>query len=689
MTDFDPDFATITDYAKYYRQIGLQVIPSKLPDEDKAWKRPAIPWREYSTSLTTDDLFQSWYGPKSPYALKNIGFITGVNSYFVVDADTHKNPEAEKWLTGLIAIHNNGFQLETATQRTGGGGLQYIFKAPPGWIPPTAKTPIGIDIRGQGGFAVLPPSRHESGNLYQWIIGKEPWEAGIATAPDWLTQAIDRLVGQHAPQGQQKIEHTPTPQRAITPFGMIIDGREDYMTRLIWRKVVALYRESPIPAQSVFQDGMKEAFGEYEAAVASRIREPGTPKHILLERENRGVTLFQQKWKYATDQWTTRVKEAASQQPREEPQQPPFDPETGEILEPPPDIYETLSPQDIYNLPDPEWLIDGLIIDQGLGFIFGAPGCGKSFIALNMALSIATKQPQWWDRDIIKSGAIIYISSEGVGDIKFRLRAWETATGIKTEAQPFYLIRQSINFMNAADTDRLLRTVQYVSTTYDTPIAAVFVDTVSRVLPGADENLQKDMTLFIKACDQVRESFQATVIGIHHTARAGNMRGSSVFDGAGDFLLEIQREQGEEYGNIVAKKIKAAQDGWTQPFRLKRVPTGDLKGTESLYAEPATQEARTHSWPSKTICQEILAAIDAAWLRRAPWSPHAQAKAEGNYAIERIATKWRLHEHLAKRIITTWQDNAVISYELIDAHSKRKGLMVKNGLNGQWFAPEE
>ena len=53
---------------------------------------------------------------------------------------------------------------------------------------------------------------------------------------------------------------------------------------------------------------------------------------------------------------------------------------------------------------------------------------------------------------------------------------------------------------------KLLATVQAIADEVG-PIAAVFVDTVSRVLPGAEENLQKDMTLFVKACDAVRERF--------------------------------------------------------------------------------------------------------------------------------------------------------------------------------------
>ena len=70
-------------------------------------------------------------------------------------------------------------------------------------------------------------------------------------------------------------------------------------------------------------------------------------------------------------------------------------------------------------------------------------------------------------------------------------------------------------------------TVQAIADETTGQIAAVFVDTVSRVLPGAEENLQKDMTRFVEACDAVRNKFGATVIGIHHTNYAGGIRGST------------------------------------------------------------------------------------------------------------------------------------------------------------------
>jgi hypothetical protein len=125
-----------------------------------------------------------------------MGLLTGRASgnVFVIDLDEYKDARRPRWWQAVLAEHNSGIEPETCQQVTGGGGRQLFFRAPAGWQAPTNKTPIGVDIRGQGGFAVLPPSQHISGQPYAWKVGAAPWECEIAAAPDWLLQAVCELV---------------------------------------------------------------------------------------------------------------------------------------------------------------------------------------------------------------------------------------------------------------------------------------------------------------------------------------------------------------------------------------------------------------------------------------------------------------------------------------------------------------
>jgi len=695
---FDPDFAGPADWAALYRQLGLQVVPAKMPREDKAWKRPIIKWREYEGSLTDDATYAGWYGPQGEFRNReNMGLITGAASgnVWVLDIDSHNHPQAMKWLQALIDEWNDGIPLRTATQRTGGGGVQIFFSAPDGWVPPTNKTSMGIDIRGAGGFAMLPPSMHESGVNYAWIKSYEPWLVGIMEAPSWIVEAVDELLSQFTKV--ERGERTESPAQAVDSFGQIVDGREDYMTRLIWGRVVSLYRECPFDPLDGHQLEMREAWKLYDSNVKSRLFEPGTPNHVLLEREGRGPSLFAQKWDQAISQWNTKVKEAAAlpapekklESPQERQQDEDVDLSPEDIME---DVFEWLDVMGIKNLPDPEWLIAKIIIARSLGFIYGTPGAGKSFIALGIALCIAAGMKDWWGREIKHTGPVIYISSEGVSDIKFRIRAWETALNINADELPFFLIHQTIDFMKEEDTNKLLRTInKVVQTTGEMPVFVV-VDTVSRVLPGADENLQKDMTLFIKACDEVKEAFGSTVCGVHHTSRQGNLRGSTVFDGAADFLLSVSREEGSEIGQLHAKKIKAAEDGWTQNFKLRKIDLGDIAGNTSLFAEPTDEQIEDKEeggWPSKPVCQEIVNAIRDAWSTGRPWSNHHHARKDGRYAMLHMNQRWGVDERTGAQMIEAWLTNGILEVALFDPRTKMRGLRVLNNLYDAQSMPKQ
>jgi hypothetical protein len=233
--------------------------------------------------------------------------------------------------------------------------------------------------------------------------------------------------------------------------------------------------------------------------------------------------------------------------------------------------YELLRLGDLLTLPDPVWLLERHIPESGLGFLYGRPGCGKSFMALDMALHMAHGLAQWHGDAIrvpagVEAPTVLYIASEGVSGFKGRARAWLQSRFLPEGAQPrFFLIRQSIDFMKPEDIGKLVRTAKSAGLPR---VDLTIVDTVSRALPGADENLQKDMTLFVSACDALRGALGGGVLGVHHAGKAGDMRGSTVLLGAGDYVLRLDREEGARTGFLRCEKQKDGPDGWHEPYRF-------------------------------------------------------------------------------------------------------------------------
>ena len=69
-----------------------------------------------------------------------------------------------------------------------------------------------------------------------------------------------------------------------------------------------------------------------------------------------------------------------------------------------------------------EWLVEGLIPDRSLSMLYGEPGCGKTFIALDMGLSISHSKE--WQEQTVMGGQVVYVAGEGVGGLKKRIAAF-------------------------------------------------------------------------------------------------------------------------------------------------------------------------------------------------------------------------------------------------------------------------
>jgi hypothetical protein len=730
--DFDVEFASVADYAQLYRELGLQAVPAMSPGRDasKAWKRPALKdWRTHQNNLVDDDKFAEWFPPD--YA-GNIGVLTGACSgnVFVVDLDLQKGPEAALWWSEMDHRQEHAGELETVSQRTGGGGQQLFYRAPDGWIPPTGKNgELHVDIRGAGGFVMIAPSMHESGQRYEWLEGFEPWVVEIAEAPRWLCEEIERLFGQghveNAPAGSTEargpIQRTETPSSALHPLGGILDGRETFMARMIWAKVVDLYRTCPIkPSEGELASIKAQLFLEYDLHCHTRLPADGRSNASRLEEEGRGFSLFTEKWGSALSQWDGKVAKHAADAPKVDVRQKELEAEFEAADIPRPfaktaelpdvfmaeddDTFEVLSIDDIMNLPDPKWLVQDVMMTSSFAIMFGAPGCGKSFMAIDLSLSIAAGLAKWMGHDILEHGPVLYISSEGEADIKFRIKAWAQERGVDLKKVPFRLIRRNLNFMNPGDVAKLAKTVQKAIAKNGAPFKMVVVDTISRVIPGADENLQKDMTLFIQACDLIRQAFGCMVLGVHHTSKGGDMRGSSAFKGAADTILQLTRTEDDEpgCGTMFAAKIKAARDQWAHPFHLKEViiagtgiPGKTTLVSERLAETPVEAAGASfgggqetggnivdgHRWPSKDVCQTILNEMRGAWVSGKPWSSKIQTKSEGRYAPMIMHAKHGITIETAKRMVDHWLANDILSYEIVSAHTKLHGLKVVGSIS--------
>jgi bifunctional DNA primase/polymerase-like protein len=164
-----------------YARRGVPVFPC-----EPGGKAP-LTYSGFWDATTDAHRIEAWWD-RWPYA--NVGVPTGERSgLLVLDVDPRDGgPES------LVALERiNGLLPETAKARTGGGGMHVFFRYPPGETVRNSAGRLGpgLDVRGEGGYVVVPPSRTQS--TYQWLARIPPAD------PMWL---LECLRGQPPPSGE-------------------------------------------------------------------------------------------------------------------------------------------------------------------------------------------------------------------------------------------------------------------------------------------------------------------------------------------------------------------------------------------------------------------------------------------------------------------------------------------------------
>src|SRR5574337_272060 len=153
----------------------------------------------------------------------NVGHATGsISRTVVIDIDHGQRVKPDGSIVRKTGYHSFaalekrlGQAPASISWRTGSGsGEQRVFRIPADTVIPrnsAGKLGIDIDIRGEGGYAVLPPSAHSSGLRYAWLDGLAPGEVAMAELPDaWLAALRGLAPAREWPAPSRGRAATPT-----------------------------------------------------------------------------------------------------------------------------------------------------------------------------------------------------------------------------------------------------------------------------------------------------------------------------------------------------------------------------------------------------------------------------------------------------------------------------------------------
>lgn len=192
---------SLLDHALAYADLGWYVFPCHWPIKKAGWSCSCEVWKRQKVNedfechragkhprtenglddATIDpDQIRTWWR-KWPTA--NIGINCGKSGLLVVDLDTYK----EQYQGDDLALNE-----ETVTALSGGGGAHLFYALNDNFGNRNKHLPAGIDIRGHGGYVIVAPSAHTSGNTYQWENDYSPWDKPLAPIPPKLYALLEK-----------------------------------------------------------------------------------------------------------------------------------------------------------------------------------------------------------------------------------------------------------------------------------------------------------------------------------------------------------------------------------------------------------------------------------------------------------------------------------------------------------------
>ena len=202
------------DWALRYAALGLPVVPLHgidgtnctcgKADCSSPGKHPLL-WRGLKDATTDAERLTGWF---TRWPTANLGIVTG-GSVIVLDVDGAAG-----------AASTEGKVIPTSWTAKTGRGLHIWFKHPGGTVPNFAHRLPGLDLRGEGGYVVVPPSVHVSGVGYVWLTS--PWDCELADAPAWLLELIASSSPPKPSVSAVGLQRNPTPDTPTPDWAVLL-----------------------------------------------------------------------------------------------------------------------------------------------------------------------------------------------------------------------------------------------------------------------------------------------------------------------------------------------------------------------------------------------------------------------------------------------------------------------------------
>lgn len=657
---------SVPDAALSYARAGFAVIPlhgvgpdggctckdwregrsaDHAPGGKQTGKHPVRGQWTKGAALSSADAHSVW-NEESPWA--NVGIRTGVISgFWVLDVD----PAAGGFESLAKLLAHTG-PLETFTVRTGGGGLHYWFACPDFPVTNGSNREIkrlfgpGLDIRGDGGQVVAPPS--VSGRGAYSVHASLPIGSGPAKLLDLLRAAAgrstDATVATHVVEDLPFSADLPESERVrVERYARSVieaeaqtyrnavpgTGNETLFTAACnmleiaqspWNLVTAQEAYEKLDAARLvrnashpYRGGQDELeFAKTWASAQNRVVGQG---RALPVAPDAGVRFDPSPFSPGpVEPGTYPLTSYPPVVPMQAPSLPggPANLVTGSDLFAAPGTdapamasviatapitgtssildqlrARTLGLDELAGLTPPTPLIEGVLDEQTLAVLAGQFGTFKTFIALDWLLCIATGTP-WLGHAVPRARPVRLVVGEGVAGLYGRVRAWEKGKGVRVPPDMFKAVRGAVN-LGAPE-----QVMAVAELARERGEAVIAFDTLARCSVGLEENKASDQARVTDAAGWIREHAGATTLLLHHAGHGGERaRGSSAIEDNADtsWIASLTSENNRHHSRprkLECRKMKDAELTGDILVRFEQDDDRDHGGTGSGWLTAST-----------------------------------------------------------------------------------------------------
>lgn len=212
------------------------------------------------------------------------------------------------------------------------------------------------------------------------------------------------------------------------------------------------------------------------------------------------------------------------------------------------------------------WVIPQMIPADMVTGLYGAPGSGKSYVALTLALELA--RGGYWDGLGIPNPVhVLYIAGERPSDVRDRLDGWQRYHG-RDLPPGFHIWKGQYPQLTTPGVWDLLSDFMN-----RLGCKVIIIDTFARLTLGVDENASKDIGLVMENLEKLAQATDGgAVIFVHHSGKdtERGMRGSSAILGAVSSAVAVTGDS-DGYVKTAVKKSNVGKTDTASSFRLQTV----------------------------------------------------------------------------------------------------------------------